>query len=146
MTWIELFAPVIARFRPEAEKASWDLAESSQNRSRRAGLVGGWGTTGYGGEFFLSMEQVDDQRGMAESMLQRARRSSSWIDILSLNSGSLDEVERRDDDDDEEEDEEEEGVWANTRSGSSRRLLAKNKKFFFVFFVLGLFVIGWNIF
>ena len=100
--------------------------------------------TGYGGEVFLSIEQVEDQRGIAESMLQRARRSSNWIDILSLNSGSLDEVERRDDD--EEEEEEEEGVWANTRSGSSRRLLAKNKKFFFVFFVLCLFVIGWNIF
>ena len=99
--------------------------------------------TGYGGEAFLSMEQVEDHLGKAESMLQRARRSSTWIDILSLNSGSLDEVERRDDDDDEEE---EEGVWANTRSGSSKRLLAKNKKFFFVFFVLGLFVIGWNIF
>ena len=100
--------------------------------------------TGYGGEAFLSMEQVEDHLGKAESMLQRARRSSTWIDILSRNSGSLDEVERRDDDDND--DEEEEGFWANTRSGSSRRLLAKNKKFFFVFFVLGLFVIGWNIF
>ena len=101
--------------------------------------------TGYGGEVFLSMEQVEDQRGIAESMLQRARRSSNWIDILSLNSGSLDEVERRDEDEEDEE-EEEEGVWVNTRSGSSSRLLAKNKKFFLVFFVLGLFVIGWNIF
>ena len=107
-----MFAPVIARFRPEAEKESWDLAESSQNRSRRAGLVGGWGMTGYGGEVFLSMEQVEDQRGIAESMLQRARRSSNWIDIRSLNSGSLDEVERRDDgnEEEEEEEEEEEGV------------------------------------
>ena len=61
--------------------------------------------TGYGGEAFLSMEQVEDQRGMAESMLQRARRSSNWIELLSLNSGSLDEVERRDDDDSEEEEE-----------------------------------------
>ena len=64
--------------------------------------------TGYGGEVFLSMEQVEDQRGIAESMLQRARRSSNWIDILSLNSGSLDEVERRDEEDEEEEEEEEE--------------------------------------
>ena len=99
--------------------------------------------TGYGGEAFLSMEQVEDQRGKAESMLQRARRSSNWIELLSLNSGSLDEVERRDDDDSEEE---EEMVWENIRSGSSRRLLAKNEKFFFVFFLDGLFVIGWNIF
>ena len=73
-------------------------------------------------------------------MLQRARRSSRGIDNLSLlNSGSLDEVERREEV--EEEEEEEDGVCGNMRSGSSRRQLAKNRKFFFVF-VFGLFVIG----